>query len=135
MFTVLPVAKFVPSVVDTLIRSFDSSEWKVPVVPSAQEPMIVLGWLGSGPTPSRPVSSVPESHELPTVPHLGAFRTGSKTAVPPPPPPPRHRLRVVEPPSVTTAVPEAVAPALDAMTVYVPGGRLVENEPDAPVEP
>ena len=49
------------------MRSFDSSKWNTPEVPSAHELLIVLGWLGSGPTASRPSSSdAPESHELPT---------------------------------------------------------------------
>jgi hypothetical protein len=43
MRTTLPGAKFVPSTVDTLILSFDSSVWKVPEVPSAQESLMVLG--------------------------------------------------------------------------------------------
>ena len=51
---VLPAAKFVPSTVETLMRSFDSSEWNVPEVPSAHESLIVFGWLGSGPTVPRP---------------------------------------------------------------------------------
>ena len=56
-----------PSSVETLRLSFDSSEWNVPDVPSAHELAIVLGWLGSGPLPSRPRSrDAPESHELPT---------------------------------------------------------------------
>ena len=47
----------------------------------------MLGWLGSGPLPSRPSSSdAPESHALPTVPHFGALNVASKTAVCPPPP-------------------------------------------------
>jgi hypothetical protein len=70
------------------MRSFDSSAWNVPEVPSAQESLMVFGWLGSGPLPSRPSRRVaPESQELPTTPHLGAWRTGSKTAVCAPPPP------------------------------------------------
>ena len=42
-FTVLPAAKALPSVVATMRRSFDSSEWNVPEVPSAQELLMVLG--------------------------------------------------------------------------------------------
>src|SRR5687768_7495800 len=88
MVTVLPGAKLVPSVVDTLIRSFDSSEWNVPDAPSAQESLIVLGWLGSGPRLARPRSSdAPESHERPTVVQDGACRAASKLAnrsLPPP---------------------------------------------------
>ena len=76
--TVLPAAKSVPSSVETLTRSFDSSKWKTPEVPSAHELLIVLGWLGSGPLPSRPRSSDgPESQELPTVPHFGARSVAS----------------------------------------------------------
>ena len=87
--TALPAAKSVPSRVETLRRSFDSSEWKVPEVPSAQEPPIVLGWLGSGPLPSRPRSrDGPESHELPTAAQRGARNVASKSAVWGPPPPP-----------------------------------------------
>src|SRR4030095_10738602 len=51
----LPAAKLVPSAVETLRRSFDSSEWNVPDVPSAHESLIVFGWLGSGPSAARPV--------------------------------------------------------------------------------
>jgi hypothetical protein len=78
MRTVLPAANDVPSTVDTLRRSVDSSEWKVPDVPSAHELLIVLGGLGSGPRASRPRSSEgPESHELPTAAHFGAFSVAS----------------------------------------------------------
>ena len=42
-FTVLPAAKALPSVVETTMRSLDSSEWNVPEMPSAQEVLIVLG--------------------------------------------------------------------------------------------
>ena len=42
-FTVLPAASVLPSVVAITMRSFDSSEWKVPDVPSAQELLIVFG--------------------------------------------------------------------------------------------
>ena len=49
MRTVLPGAKSLPSRVETLMRSLDSSTWKAPEVPSAQESAMVLGWLGSGP--------------------------------------------------------------------------------------
>ena len=84
MVTVLPAAKLVPSVVKTRTRSFDSSEWNAPDVPSAQASLMVLGWLGSGPSDARPrTSEVPVSHELPTVAHFGACRTASNTAVPP----------------------------------------------------
>src|SRR5262245_29988074 len=81
MVTVLPAASAVPSVVATLSRSLDSSEWNVPEVPSAQDPLMVLGWLGSGPLPSRPSrSEAPESQEIPTTAHLGARSVASKTA-------------------------------------------------------
>ena len=72
-----------PSSVVTLMRSSDSSKWKFPFVPSAHELLIVLGWLGSAPPAivSRPTSSVPESHEPPTVLHLGAMSVASNTAV------------------------------------------------------
>ena len=62
----------------------DSSEWKVPDVPSAQELLIVLGWWGSAPPDivSLPSSrDGPESHEVPTVAHFGALSVESKTAV------------------------------------------------------
>ncbi len=76
--TVLPAAKSVPSSVETLMRSFDSSKWNTPEVPSAHVLLIVLGWLGSGPLPSRPSSSdAPESHELPTAAHFGALSVAS----------------------------------------------------------
>jgi len=76
--TVLPGAKALPSVVDTTIRSFDSSKWKLPEVPSAHEPLMVLSWLGSGPRLARPRSSEgPESQELPTAPHFGALSVES----------------------------------------------------------
>ena len=66
------------AVVETLSRSFDSSEWNVPEVPSAQELLMVLGWLGSGPLPSRPSSrEAPESQTLPTPAHFGAFKEAS----------------------------------------------------------
>src|SRR5688572_18853374 len=88
MRTVLPGAKFVPSTVDTFRRSLDSSEWNAPDAPSAQESLIVLGWLGSGPRALRPRrSAAPESQELPSVLQAGAWRAASKTAVWPPPPP------------------------------------------------
>src|SRR3954462_7112246 len=80
MRTVLPAAKALPSVGETLMRSSDSSEWNVPLVPSAQELLTGLGWLGSGPRLARPLSSVPESQEIPTVPHLGALSVASKAA-------------------------------------------------------
>src|SRR6185295_6116326 len=46
---------------------------------------IVLGWLGSGPSPARPLSRVPESHAAPTSPHRGACSVGSNTAAWAPP--------------------------------------------------
>ena len=88
MVTVLPGAKLVPSVVETRMRSFDSSEWKTPDAPSAQESLMVFGWLGSGPRPARPRSSdAPESHERPSAVHDGACRAASKVATRSPPPP------------------------------------------------
>ena len=60
------------------MRSFDSSKWNTPEVPSAHVPLTVLGWLGSGPTEARPSSSDgPESHELPATPHFGALSVAS----------------------------------------------------------
>ena len=60
------------------MRSFDSSEWKIPDVPSVHEVLIVLGWFGSGPFVLRPRSSEgPESHELPTAAHFGALSVAS----------------------------------------------------------
>ena len=77
---VFPGTKFVPSVVATRMRSLDSSEWKVPLVPSAQELLMVLGWLGSAPPervslPSR--SDGPESQAEPRVPHFRALSVES----------------------------------------------------------
>src|SRR5262249_20111181 len=106
--TVLPGAKSVPSVVATISRSFDSSTWKVPDPPSAHEPLIVFGGLGSGPTVPRPrTSEGPVSHELPTVAHFGARSVASNAAVwaPPPPPP------------VTLIVTSSVAEAAPSLTV------------------
>src|SRR5262249_56548184 len=86
--TVLPGAKSVPSVVATISRSFDSSTWKVPDPPSAHEPLIVFGGLGSGPTVPRPrTSEGPLSHQLPTGAHLRARSGPSDAAVVGPPPP------------------------------------------------
>ena len=48
---------------------------------SAHELLIVFGWFGSGPLPSRPFTSAPESQPLATPEHRGAFNPGSKTAV------------------------------------------------------
>jgi hypothetical protein len=42
-FTVFPAASVLPSVVAIERRSLDSSEWKVPEVPSAQLLLMVLG--------------------------------------------------------------------------------------------
>ena len=76
--TVLPAARSVPSSVETLRRSFDSSKWKTPEAPSVHEVLIVFGWLGSGPLVLRPRSSEgPESHELPTAAHFGALSVAS----------------------------------------------------------
>src|SRR6188472_3857066 len=105
MVIVLPGAKLLPSVVETLRRSLDSSEWNAPDVPSAQESLIVLGWLGSGPSVPRPRrSEAPESQERPTTAQDGAWRAASKVATRSPPPPPvgftvtdRFALRVSAP--------------------------------------
>src|SRR5204863_10087367 len=81
--TCLPAAKAVPSTLVTLRRSLLSSLWKVPAVPSAQAGLpMVLGWLGSGPLPSRPRSSAaPESQERPTTEQRGACSVASKVAI------------------------------------------------------
>src|SRR4030095_12317618 len=80
----VPAAKLVPSTVETLRRSFDSSEWNVPDVPSAHDWLMLFGWLGSGPSAARPISNDgPESQATPTLAHFGACRTVSNTAVPP----------------------------------------------------
>lgn len=79
-FTVLPGAIALPSVVATTRRSFDSSEWKVPDVPSAHELLMLFGWLGSAPpdSVSRPrMSDGPESHPEATFTHFGAFNVES----------------------------------------------------------
>ena len=74
----MPLAKLVPSTVETLIRSFDSSKWNTPEAPSVHEVLIVFGWFGSGPLVLRPRSSAgPESHELPTAAHFGALSVAS----------------------------------------------------------
>src|SRR5258708_1632254 len=68
----VPWVRF-PLTLEMSRRSLDSSEWKVPELPSAQELLMVLGWLTSVPPliVPRPRSSVgPESHEVPTVPHF-----------------------------------------------------------------
>jgi hypothetical protein len=95
----------VPSSVSTISASFDSSEWNVPEVPSAQESLIVLGWFGSGPLPSRPSKrEAPESQPPATVEHFGAWRAASHTAV-----------CVVETVTVTESV--ALPPVVLAVTV------------------
>src|SRR5688572_9071083 len=128
MVTVLPGAKLVPSVVDTLMRSLDSSEWKTPDVPSAQESLMVLGWLGAGPRLARPsTSDAPVSQDRPTVaPQLGACRAASKVAKRSLPPPVGLTVRLI--PKVRVSAPltpwavnpkvPVVAPAL-ADTVSV----------------
>ena len=58
------------------MRSFDSSEWNVPELPSGHAVPIVFGWFDSTPPVivPRPSNRVgPESHDVPTVPHQGAF--------------------------------------------------------------
>ena len=60
----------------TTMRSLDSSEWNVPVLPSAHELLMVLGWLVSTPpliVPRPNSRDVPESHDVPTAAHPGAF--------------------------------------------------------------
>ena len=61
-------------------RSFDSSEWKVPELPSAHELLIVFGRLVSLPPVivPRPRSRLgPESQDVPTIAHLGALSVAS----------------------------------------------------------
>ena len=87
---VLPCVSEPPFVLVTTMRSFDSSEWNTPELPSAQLLLMVLGWFTSTPPliVPRPRSRVgPESQEEPTVAHFGALSVGSKTAVCGPPPP------------------------------------------------
>src|SRR5438477_6989575 len=124
MVTVLPGAKLPPSVVATLRRSFDSSEWNVPDVPSAQELLIVLGWFGSGPSAARPsTSDAPVSQETPTLPHFGALSVGSYTAVSAPAPVTVRLMlavRVVVPEvPVTVTVEVPVAAVVEAVNVRV----------------
>src|SRR5256885_9393346 len=79
-----------PVTLAILRRSFDSSEWNVPELPSAQVLLMVLGRFTSFPPliVPRPRSRLgPESQEVPTVAHFGALRVASKTAVCAPPPP------------------------------------------------
>src|SRR3974390_1547681 len=109
------------------MRSLDSSEWNVPEVPSAQDALMLLGWLGSAPPDivSRPSSSdAPESHDEPTVAHFGAFRVVSKTAICAPPGVPTVSAIVAVavvvpdvPVTVTVLVP--VAAVEDAVNVNV----------------
>jgi hypothetical protein len=83
-FTVFPAAIELPSLVCTTSRSFDSSEWYVPDVPSAHALLMVFGWFGSEPpaSVSRPsTSDGPESHPDATLTHFGAFNVLSYTAV------------------------------------------------------
>ena len=78
--TVLPGANALPSVVVTTRRSFDSSEWKVAEVPSAQALLMLFGWFGSAPPDnvSRPrMSEGPESHPDVTFTHFGALSVES----------------------------------------------------------
>ncbi len=135
MRTCCPAARLPPPTVETFRRSFDSSTWNVPEVPSAQVALIVLGWLGSGPLVERPSSSdAPESHEMPTVAHLGALRTESYAAVCAPPPVPvmvkvMLASRVVAPlvprawkVDVPAAVPAATETVSVELTLPLAGG-------------
>ena len=79
-------------------RSLDSSEWNVPELPSAQEALIVLGRFTSTPPliVPRPNSRVgPESQDVPTAAHFGAFSVGSNTAFWGPPPPDIFTVRAI----------------------------------------
>ena len=94
---VTPWVRF-PLELVTIIRSFDSSEWKVPEFPSVQELLMVLGWLTSTPPliVPRPNSRVgPESQDVPTAAHFGAFSVGSNTAFWGPPPPDIFTVRAI----------------------------------------
>ena len=77
IFALLPAVSGLPSAEAISKRSFDSSLWNVPEVPSAQELLIVFGWFGSAPPErlARPSNSDgPESQDVPTVAHFGAFK-------------------------------------------------------------
>src|SRR3989304_9111667 len=90
---------------------------------------MVFGWLGSGPLPSRPRRSVaPESQELPTLAHWGAWSAASKTAVCAPPPPLPVTLRFIPDVCVRASLtpwiwkensPVAVVPATETVVVLV----------------
>ena len=110
-------------------RSFDSSEWNVPELPSAQELLMVLGRFTSVPPliVPRPRSRLgPESQEVPTVAHLGALRVGSNVAVCGPPPPDAFTVKAMvalwlsapEVPLMVTVV-EPVVAVPDAVNVSV----------------
>src|SRR5271157_6035014 len=74
-----------PLVVATVRRSIDSSTWKVPAVPSAQELWMVLGRFGSAPPTmlSLPKSSDgPESHDINVKAHSGTPSVVSYAARP-----------------------------------------------------
>ena len=125
--TLVPWVMEPPPVDFTSILSLDSSEWKVPDVPSAQELLMVFGWFGSAPPDmvSRPNSNEgPESHDDPTVAHCGAFSVELYTAVCAPPAVPTVNemvaVAVVEPlvPVTVTLVVPAVA-VDDAVKVKV----------------
>ena len=97
------------------MRSLDSSEWNVPDVPSAHEPLMLFGWLGSAPPDivSRPKSrDAPESHDDPAVAHFGAFNVLSKTATCAPPDVPTVSVMF----AVTVVAPDVPV----TVTVFVP---------------
>lgn len=80
----VPCVSAPPLVEATTMRSLDSSEWKVPELPSVQELLMVLGWLVSTPpliVPRPSSRDGPESQEVPTLEHPGAFSVELYTAV------------------------------------------------------
>src|SRR5262249_5429369 len=96
-----------------------------------QDPLMVLGWLVSGPTVPRPRSSeAPESQDRPTVAHLGARSVASKAAVWSPPPPVGFTVRLMlvlwvsepeVPVTVTVNVPVVAVPDAARVRVEEPG--------------
>src|SRR5579859_4109661 len=93
-----PAVSGPPSVDAITIRSFDSSVWNVPELPSGQVALMVFGAFSSVPPVivPRPTSSVPESQETPTAEHHGALSVELKTAVVPPPLPAGFTVRFTE---------------------------------------
>ena len=76
IFAVLPWVNAVPSVEAITRQSFDSSEWKVPELPSVHELLIVFGWFTSVPpdmVPRPNNSDAPESQDDAADAHCGAF--------------------------------------------------------------